>query len=136
MDMGLRSNSHKVIYILIGIIIAGVGFSVLRHTYRQSAYNYIGSKVVKFEAEVVDDNNSRTYFIPATVQYNACADNLKDLGGGCGAAVSVLRVNWPNGGYTTFPSSCSFRKFNVSIDCQASNSSRSYTVTVLNKKLN
>ena len=127
--------SSKLLRTLVWIIILVVAFLVLRHVYRHSAYNYIGTKEERFEAQVTDEKSGRTYNVPATVQYNPCANDLRSIGLDCYAGVSVNRITWPDGGYTTFPSSCSFRNFDTAINCQASNGKRSYTVKVLNKKL-
>ncbi len=128
-------KSKKTLTNLTAKVFLLAGFLILKHSYRESAYNYIGSKEVNFLSLVTDDQTNKTYVLPATVQYSDCANNLKSIGLGCSPGVSIKRVTWPDNGYSTFGSGCSFRKFNVMIDCKELNGPRTYTIQVINKKL-
>lgn len=128
----IRRDWKALLVLVVGVLLIGA-WAVT--TYRQSLYNYVGSKPVEFYAQVQDEDSPRghTYQIPAVLRYDSCAANYSDTG--CYPGVLAERVNWPDGGYTTFRS-CVFRDFNKTEVCRASNGEQhTYDVKILNKKV-
>lgn len=106
--------------LLILIVSYGKGI-VDRWATSDDPFQSIKSKEWVFDADVttVAANPVETYPITARIHDEACA--YRDNNDNCKNIVSVSRVNWPNGGYSTFDG-CNLTGFNASmVICSATN---------------
>jgi hypothetical protein len=82
-------------------------------------------QVQDFHLKARITENNHTYTEPVIVHTNPCAGSL------CLSTIQLTRINWPDGGYTTFQG-CNVSGWNQSpVYCQAANSAYHYAYGIV-----